>query len=251
MRIFIDEAGNFVPPPDGQSLFSLVLALVIPTSVESEILQAFLRLRDGWPNNAVEIKGSKLDEAQAAELIELVSRYDVFVKFFAVDMTTHGDGVVGPFKDRQADAITAHLTPDHHPPVVAQLEGLANAIRRMPNQLFGSHDLPNPIPPDISLSLFRVLQEALHNAAKHSGAKQFEVQLWGMPDEIHLTISDSGTGFDPEAATKGPGLGLISMQERINLVGGTFSVDSRCDRGTTIHACVPLKRVGSSMSAAG
>lgn len=136
MRIYIDEAGNFVVPADGQSLFSLVLALVIPTSIESGLSHEFLRLRDSWPNNAVEIKGSKLDEAQAAQLIELVSRYDVIVKFFAVDMTTHGDAAVGPFKARQADAITAHLTPEHHPPIVAQLRGLGDAIRRMPNQLF-------------------------------------------------------------------------------------------------------------------
>jgi len=66
----------------------------------------------------------------------LVSRYDVFAKFFAVDMATHGDGVVSPFKARQADAVTAHLTPEHHPPIVAQLRGLADTIRRMPNQLF-------------------------------------------------------------------------------------------------------------------
>jgi hypothetical protein len=66
----------------------------------------------------------------------LVSGYDVFVKFYAADMVTHGDGVVGPFKARQADAITAHLTPEHHPPIVAQLQGLGDAIHRMPNQLF-------------------------------------------------------------------------------------------------------------------
>ena len=136
MRIYIDEAGNFVVPADGQSLYSLVLALVIPSSIENDLFQAFLRLRDSWPNNAVEIKGSKLDESQAAELIELLSRYDVFVKFFAVDMATHADGVVGRFKARQADATTAHLTPEHHPPIMAQLQGLADAIRRMPNQLF-------------------------------------------------------------------------------------------------------------------
>jgi len=136
MRIFTDEACNFVAPANGQSLFSLVLALVVPSSVENDLFQAFLRLRDRWPNNAVEIKGSKLDEAQAAQLIELVSRYDVFVKFFAADMATHGDGIVGPFKARQADAITAHLTPEHHPPIVAQLQNLADAIRRMPDQLF-------------------------------------------------------------------------------------------------------------------
>jgi hypothetical protein len=136
MRIFIDEAGNFVAPADSQALFSLVLALVIPSSIENDLSQAFLSLRDTWPNNAVEIKGSKLDESQAAQLIDLVSRYDVFVKFYAVDMATHGVGVIGSFKARQADAITAHLTPEHHPPIVAQLQGLAEAIRRMPNQLF-------------------------------------------------------------------------------------------------------------------
>jgi hypothetical protein len=136
MQIYIDEAGNFVVPADGQSLYSLVLALVIPTSIETELFHEFLRLRDGWPNNAVEIKGSKLDEGQAAQLIDLVSRCDVFVKFFALDMATHGDAVVGPFKTRQADAITAHLTPEHHLPIVAQLQGLADGIRRMPNQLF-------------------------------------------------------------------------------------------------------------------
>jgi hypothetical protein len=136
MRIYVDEAGNFVVPADGQSLYSLVLALVVPSSLETNLFQEFLRLRDIWPNNAIEIKGSKLDEVQAAQLIDLVSRHDVFAKFYAVDMATHGDGVVGLFKSRQADAITAHLTPEHHPPIVAQLRGLADAIRRMPNQLF-------------------------------------------------------------------------------------------------------------------
>jgi len=136
MRIYIDEAGNFVPPVNGQSLFSLVLALVVPASIEDELFQEFLRLRDTWPNSAVEIKGSKLDEVQAGQLIELVSRYDVFVKFFAADAATHGDAVVGPFKARQADAITTNLKAEHHSPIVAQLLGLANAIRRMPNQLF-------------------------------------------------------------------------------------------------------------------
>ena len=61
---------------------------------------------------------------------------------------------------------------------------------------FKIHDLPVPLSPDISLCFFRVLQEALHNSAKHSGVQYFEVELWGTPDEIHLTVSDSGAGFD-------------------------------------------------------
>ena len=75
MRIYIDEAGNFVVPADGQFLYSLVLALVIPTSIENDLFQAFLRLRDSWPNNAVEIKGSKLDESQAVHLFRFARSY--------------------------------------------------------------------------------------------------------------------------------------------------------------------------------
>ena len=94
---------------------------------------------------------------------------------------------------------------------------------------FRSHDLPSPVSPDISLCLFRVLQEALHNAAKHSGALRFAVRLWGTLGEIHLTVSDSGVGFDLDAALKGRGLGLISMQERVRLVNGTISIVIEAD----------------------
>jgi hypothetical protein len=135
MRIYMDEAGNFVPQASGQSLFSLVLALVVPSSIEAKLFGEFPALLSSWPNSGTEIKGSKLDEAQAAQLIELASRHDVFVNFFAVDMATHGESVVNDVKARQAAAITANLTPEHHPPIAAQLRELAAAIQRMPNQL--------------------------------------------------------------------------------------------------------------------
>jgi signal transduction histidine kinase len=61
-----------------------------------------------------------------------------------------------------------------------------------------------------------------------------------MADEIHLTVSDSGAGFDIEAAKEDPGLGLIGMQERVKMLKGTYSIESRPQRGTTIHARVPL-----------
>src|SRR5437660_11867406 len=86
---------------------------------------------------------------------------------------------------------------------------------------FQIHDLASPVPPDISLCLYRVLQEALHNSAKHSGGGHLEVQLWGTSDQIYLTVRDSGLGFDSEAAKERRGLGLISMQERVKLVNGT------------------------------
>ncbi|HZR59154.1 MAG TPA: PAS domain S-box protein [Terriglobales bacterium] len=105
---------------------------------------------------------------------------------------------------------------------------------------FKSHDLPTPLPLEISLSLFRVLQEALHNAVKHSGAGHFEVHLWGTSSEIHLAVSDFGGGFDTEAAMKGRGLGITSMKERLRLVNGDLSINSQPKRGTTVHARVPL-----------
>jgi PAS domain S-box-containing protein len=114
-----------------------------------------------------------------------------------------------------------------------------------------SHDLPSRLSPEISLCLFRVLQEALHNSAKHSGVRHVEVQLWGTSDEIHLTVKDSGEGFDREAAKESRGLGLVSMQERLRLVHGELSINSQPKGGTTIHACVPFDSGSDSARAAG
>jgi signal transduction histidine kinase len=116
---------------------------------------------------------------------------------------------------------------------------------------FNVLDLPRPLAPDISLCLFRVLQEALHNSAKHSGVRQFEVRLWGTSDEIHLTVKDSGVGFDREAAKESRGVGLITMEERVKLLKGTLSIDSQPKRGTTIHARVPFDSSSDSAWAAG
>jgi PAS domain S-box-containing protein len=116
---------------------------------------------------------------------------------------------------------------------------------------FQSHDLPTALPNELSLSLFRVLQEALRNATKHSGVKRFEVRLWGSTGEIHLTVSDLGAGFDTETALKSTGLGLTSMQERLRLVGGELSINSQPKGGTTIHARVPFNSSSDSARAAG
>jgi PAS domain S-box-containing protein len=106
---------------------------------------------------------------------------------------------------------------------------------------FKSYDVPKQLSREISLCLFRVAQEALHNAAKHSGVQHFTVQLWGEPDQIHLIISDSGSGFDFPAVLRAKGLGLTSMRERVRLVNGTIDVESRPKHGTTIHVHVPIE----------
>jgi PAS domain S-box-containing protein len=112
-------------------------------------------------------------------------------------------------------------------------------------------DVSSTLPSDIGLCLFRVLQEAMHNAVKYSGVKRVQVQLREDSGEIHLIVSDSGCGFDVEGALQGKGLGLTSMRERVRLVNGTISIESERMRGTTIHVRLPLRSKGSSQRAAG
>jgi len=105
---------------------------------------------------------------------------------------------------------------------------------------FKSSEVQSFVAPEIGFCLFRILQEAVHNASKHSGAGRVEVQLWEDPGEIHLVISDSGRGFNSETAPQGRGLGLVSMRERVRLVNGTIAIESMLNGGTTIHVRVPL-----------
>jgi PAS domain S-box-containing protein len=105
---------------------------------------------------------------------------------------------------------------------------------------FRSENIARDLPKEASLCLFRVLQEALQNAAKHSGSRHFQVSLKGCSDEVTLTVHDSGIGFEPEEAMRRRGLGLTSMRERLRLVAGELSIDSQPRRGTTVHARIPL-----------
>jgi signal transduction histidine kinase len=96
--------------------------------------------------------------------------------------------------------------------------------------------LREPVP----LVLFRVLQEALNNVARHSGATQVEVSLQANKDEVQLRIKDRGKGFDP--MTLSDGLGLVSMRERLRLVGGKMKISSALGLGTEVEAVVPVEQ---------
>jgi signal transduction histidine kinase len=102
-------------------------------------------------------------------------------------------------------------------------------------------NIPPALPPEISLCLYRVLQEALQNVLKHGVPPRTHVSLRGETDTINLTIADSGPGFDLDEAIRGPGLGLTSMNERLKAVGGRLSIESQPGQGTTIHAVAPLR----------
>jgi signal transduction histidine kinase len=105
---------------------------------------------------------------------------------------------------------------------------------------FRAENVPRDLPREAALSTFRVLQEALGNAIRHSGSQRFEVFLTHNSNEIHLTVRDSGRGFDADDAMRGPGLGLTSMKERVALVDGELSIESQPQTGTMVDVRVPL-----------
>ena len=102
-----------------------------------------------------------------------------------------------------------------------------------------SSDVQTILPHQTGISLFRIAQEALQNALKHSGTNQVEVRFVERSNEIHLLIRDLGRGFAIDHVHVG--LGLISMRERARLIGGTLTIDSGPERGTSIEVRVPLQ----------
>jgi PAS domain S-box-containing protein len=127
--------------------------------------------------------------------------------------------------------------------------GVVSAIRSLCREFARQHEVTvefadenvrKNLPKDISLCLFRVAQEALHNAVKYSGVNEFGVGLKGSATEIRLEVRDSGVGFDVEEAKNNGGLGLVSMAERVHLVRGRFHVESRPGGGTKVVAIAPL-----------
>ena len=122
MNIYIDEAGPFIPPRGSwPHHYSLVLALIVPEAMEGPLFYEFLRLRDSWPQQAVEIKGSKLDEAQCAAVMNLLAAHNAIAEYYAIDMALHPADIVNDFKNRQATALTENLTPSHTEAIVRQL----------------------------------------------------------------------------------------------------------------------------------
>jgi signal transduction histidine kinase len=150
--------------------------------------------------------------------------------------------------------------------------GLVPALHRLTGEVSARHGitidfhaspLPAPLSSDISLCLFRIVEECLNNVAKHSGARSARVELEAVADGVRLTVADSGRGFDtrlvegsaalgsasgywgpnygaPVARGSKVGLGFVSMRERLRLVRGTIQVQSAPAQGTRIEAWVPV-----------
>lgn len=136
-----------------------------------------------------------------------------------------------------------------HPSILEDL-GLVDALQaecdhfseleRIPVEV-EARDIPENLSPAVALCLFRVSQEALRNIGRHAGAARIRVCVRQVDRRLHLSVKDDGRGFDPERQRIKPSLGLASMRQRIELVGGRLSVESAAKHGTTILAWVPLQ----------
>jgi PAS domain S-box-containing protein len=155
--------------------------------------------------------------------------------------------------DIQALSRHLHSATLEHLGMVAAMRGFCAelALQHKVEINFRHRDVPPNLPTDVSLCLFRVMQEGLHNAIKHSGVRRFEVEVYGTADTVELTLHDDGVGFDPEAVATSAGLGLTSMRERMKLVDGELSICSKPEQGTTLHARTPLARLSDQLSVAG
>ena len=153
---------------------------------------------------------------------------------------------------KQLSSVVHGLSTVLHPSKLEQL-GLVAAVRGLCKELTQVHGLaiefvaqpmPSPIPDDTALCLYRIAQEALSNVIKHSGARHARVELSGNEAGVSLRIVDDGAGFDSGTPETKEGLGLVSMRERLRLVGGAIAIDSRRSAGTRIDVHVPLSAAG-------
>ena len=124
--------------------------------------------------------------------------------------------------------------------LVPALEGLRHELSRSEIAITFTHDaVPATLPQELTLSLFRVAQEALQNAVKYSKAREIRLHLGSTHEGLVLVVADDGVGFDVEAAW-GRGLGLVSISERLEAIGGTLAIQSTPGNGTHLSVKVPL-----------
>lgn len=141
-----------------------------------------------------------------------------------------------------------------HPSILEEL-GLLDAIRHECNAVHSQSNIvvamrysniPESIPKDIQLCLYRIVQETLRNMIKHSKATEGEILLSADAENVRLQVKDNGCGIDARRGEKQPGLGLIAIQERVQLVGGNLAITSVENSGTHIDVCVPFLQAESS-----
>jgi signal transduction histidine kinase len=227
---------------------------------KAELRTSYERIRD---------LGARLLDAQETERSriarELHDDISQQMALLTIDLELLGASVEPPSEKLAGETLTrahsiaksVHDLSHRLHPAKLRLIGLVSALHALRQELsqsgiaidFTHANVPATLPPDLTLCLFRIVQEALQNAIKYSRARKVWVTLSGVPDALALTIADDGVGFDVEAAW-GKGLGLVSMRERLEAIGGTLRISSKPGDGTRLEATVPLQLERSGEAAA-
>ena len=281
-------AGTFVrfrEPTPWDRYRGYILAAAIVLLAQTVLIAALLvqhirrrRAEDAVRRKQVELRrsyerirdlGARLLDAQESERSHLARELhdDIGqqVALLAIDLeilrsssAPASEGLAGEALHRAQDlARSLHDLSHRLHPARLRLIGLVPAIRGLQQEMsradvtitFTHEAVPLSLPPDMTLCLFRIVQEALQNALKYSGARHLTVDLRGAPEGLTLTIDDDGRGFDVNAAW-GKGLGLVSMEERLEAIGGTLHIRSTLGAGTRLEATVPITVVGGAATVA-
>jgi signal transduction histidine kinase len=215
---------------------------------QTELQESYARIRDlgGRLLNAQENERARI----ARELHDDIGQQ---IALLAIDLELLGASnpntlAIDALGRAQGVARSVHDLSHRLHPAKLRLIGLVAALTGLQHEpshsgiptTFTHDNVPRSLPPEVTLCLFRIVQEALQNATKYSGAHMVSVHLSGTPDGLVLNVDDDGRGFDVETAW-GTGLGLVSMSERVEAVGGTLQIRSRPGTGTHLEVRVPLR----------
>jgi PAS domain S-box-containing protein len=245
-------ADNGVPrfASDGDFLGYIGSALDI---TERRLAEETARNLSGRLINAQEAERSRLARELHDDLSQSLALISVGLEMFGQKPPLDRDIIAGRMREFSAEiknlsSEVHRLSHELHPAKLEQL-GLAAAVRGFCKELvsargiaieFQSGDVPRSLPDDVALCVYRLTQEALQNVVKHSGATSAKVKLAVDEQALHLLVSDNGHGFDPQSMRSNGSLGIISMRERVRMVRGQISVQSRPGDGTRIEVRVPI-----------
>jgi signal transduction histidine kinase len=235
----------------GQSIESVIAAFVAERSRTEEVLHVLtgrlLHAQEDERRSVARELHDGLNQALAMLRVEVgivLSRVPSSARFVRRQLSKIRDRV------QELSEEVRRISHRLHPAVLEHL-GLISALRSCCSEfseyqhihaLFVHEGPDEPVPFEVAVCLYRIVQEALRNVAKHAKASTVLVSLHSSNKEMKLCISDDGQGFDVPEAKKVSGLGLVSMEERARIVGGNFSIDSQPGNGTRIEIIVPPGR---------
>jgi signal transduction histidine kinase len=216
---------------------------------QEELRTSYERIRDLAARliDAQDSERSRIARELHDDVSQQIALLSIDLEILAADPLQSEAFMVEVLERTQSIARSVHDLSHRLHPAKLRLIGLVPAVQALQRESsrsgvdieFTHEDVPPVLPPDLTLGLFRVIQEALQNALKYSDARTVTIGVRGGPQTLAVAISDNGRGFDVDACW-GKGLGLVSIRERIDAVGGTLDIRSTPGMGTSLWVDVPL-----------